>query len=182
VETQLKDEEKRGESMSNTIEIMTRKLDQAEIAQQIRKMNSWFRGLIPPRSFEVVSFEDEFVPYILCEIWYRKYVKKWRRCFVFWNMDTDKRKGVYTIDNISYEEIEPSTALERIAYDEEAIRKEMKTYCLLQLFPKNYRKFIDWEIEIRDVKEIYRMRRTVRYKVNNRFRTYNIFLDRFALN
>lgn len=173
--------EPEGRVMSGKVLIMERKLDQDAIVSQLRRMNSWFHGLIPPRKFEVGQIVDVFEPYLLVEIWYRRTVKKWRRCFILENLTTGKRKGVLGTDNIAWEEIEGPADLPAIAYDREEFIRDLRSYCLLQMLPRHHRTFVNWELEIKEIRGFYRIKRTISYKVNDHPRTHHIFLDSFVL-
>jgi hypothetical protein len=169
------------EAESKRITVMAPMIDDEAITKSLRAKNSWFRGLIPPREFDVIDFSSEYVPYLLLEIWYRRHTKKWRRCFIFINAKSGRRKGVLEVDNISYEEVEAPRDVHHITYDREALEKEIVTYCKLDLLAKNYRKFIDWEIDVHEVRKVYRIKRTARYRVNGRLRAEDVYLDDFAL-
>lgn len=165
----------------NTITIMKPLLSDDDVIKGLRKRCSWFSGLIPSRTFRMVDSFDEYVPYIVAEIWYRKGNKKPRRCFLFWNIDNNQRKGVLEDTNVKYIDIETPDDVFEYDYDKEALEAEITSYCKMSMLAKHHRKFIDWDIEIKEIKKIYRLKRIYRYNVNKNFRADEVYLDSFAL-
>lgn len=163
------------------ISILKPRFDEKDVEQIIKKEHTWLSGLIPPRSFKIEEYQDFLVPYLITGVCYYKKIGQRRRCFVFNNLELGIKSGVAEIDNLEFLEIDAPSDLRPIKVDEETHHAEIAHYCNFDLLVKNYRKYIDWTIEILEIKPIYRLKRVVRYTVNGKVKTKTIFLDSMIL-
>jgi len=163
------------------ITVIKPKISAEDIANIIKKQHTWFWGLIPPRSFTITRAEDIYMPYILTGVSYYKKIGQKRRCYVFDNQYDGLKSGVMGIENIEFIEIDLPVEAESIHIDEKKYAAEIAHYCNLELLAKNYRKFINWNIDILEVRKIYRHKQIIHYDVNGKSKHKEIYLDCLVL-
>lgn len=154
---------------------------QRETEELIRKRHTWFGGLLSVGNPKILEMRDSYVPYFMSTVIYYRNVTSPRRCYVFENLDIGLRSGVSEIGNLEFIQAEPPRALPAIEADEERYASEIESYCMLDLLVKEYRKYIQWTIQIPEIKLIYRKKRTVKYCLSGKTRRINIYLDGISL-
>ena len=165
----------------DSISVMKPKLSDEDVEKILKNQNTWLMGLVPPRNFRIDGFQDVYIPYLLTGVCYYRKPNQRRRCYVFSNLELGLKSGVASIDNLEFLEMHAPYDLDLIDIDEEAHHAEIAHYCNFDLLVKNYRKYINWNIEILEIKKMYRLKRVVNYTVNGRTKNKSIFLDSMIL-
>ena len=163
------------------ISLLKPKLSGEDVEMILKKENTWLMGLVPPRNFWMDGFQDVYVPYLLTGVCYYRKPNQRRRCYIFSNLELGLKSGVISIDNLEFQEVCTPYDLDPIDINEEAHHAEIAHYCNFDLLVKNYRKYIDWNIEILEIKKMYRLKRDVNYTVNGKKKNKSIFLDSMIL-
>jgi len=161
--------------------VMKPRWNDEDVEKIVRKQHTWLSGLIPPRSFEVTEFWDIYVPYILTGVSYYKNIERPRRCYVFENLNQGIKSGVMGIENFEFVDEDAPEYLEAIDIDQKQHAEDIAHYCNLRLLARNYRKFIHWNIDILDVRVMYRKKRVIKYEVNGKAKMKDLFLDSMIL-
>ena len=86
-----------------------------------------------------------------------------------------------SIDNLEFVEMNAPDDITPIVIDSEAHSAEIAHYCNFDLLVKDYRRYINWNIEILEIRKVYRLKRIVRYSVNEKQKIKEIFLDTIIL-
>jgi len=159
------------------ISVLKPRLSDEDVVKIVKNANTWFMGLVPPRSFHIDDFQDVFMPYILTGVCYYKKMNQRRRCYIFSNLDLGVKKGVMEIGNLEFQEMDVTEDVPSIDFNEEAHAAEIVHYCNFDLLVKNYRKYINWKIEILEVRKMYRIKRVIWYTVNGKPKKKEIYLD-----
>jgi hypothetical protein len=163
------------------ISVLKPKLSDKDVEKIVKNANTWIMGLIPPRNFQIEATEDIFIPYILTGVCYYKKISQKRRCYVFSNLDQGIRSGVVDVDNLEFVEADRTKDITPIDFNEEAHVADIAHYCIFDLLVKNYRKYINWKIDILEIQKMYRIKRVVWYTVNGKPKTKEIYLDSMIL-
>ena len=166
---------------NRNISILKPGLTDKDIEKIIKSQYSWFMGRLSPRSFQIEEYEDILIPYLITGVCYYTKINHRRRCFVFDNLQLGIRSGVADIDNLEFLEIDAPGGLNPIEIDVKKHGAEIAHYCNFDLLAKNYRRYINWKIEILEIKKIYRLKRIVTYSVNGKTKMKDIFLDNMIL-
>lgn len=163
------------------ISLMKPKLNDEDVEKIVKNENTWFMGLVPPRNFRIDGFQDVYIPYLLTGVCYYRKMNQRRKCYIFSNLEQGIKSGVVEINNLEFVEMDAPAGLRPISVDEEAHKAEIVHYCNFDLLVKNYRKYINWTIEVLEIKKMYRLKRVVNYTVNGRPKNKSIFLDSMIL-